>query len=123
MWRGARYAILLLAAACVPAHSGAMSSAQRPCHVAGDAKFAAPAGGASAICDAVERAIAAQAPKLQYSAEVQILSKSALKAKVMSDGREVAQQQLSVMDRNLNPDSIERFAKLLAEQVAKATRS
>ncbi len=46
-----------------------------------------------------------------------------MKATVHANGRQVADQQLSVMDRKLNPSSIERFAKALAVEVAKATKS
>jgi hypothetical protein len=119
MANGGLCAILLFAAFIAPGYASAMSNSQRPCQVAGEMKLPAKTGGSSAICDAVEQAIAARAPKLHYSAKVQVLSKSALKATVTSNGRTVAQQELSVMDRDLNATSIERFAKALAEQIAK----
>ena len=116
--------ILAIAASTMPSTaSSAMSEAPRPCQVLGGEKLPASTGGASGICDAIERAIAAEAPSVNYSAEVRILSHSAMKATVHVNGRQVADQQLSVMDRKLNASSIERFAKALAVEVAKASKS
>ena len=115
--------ILALAAIAVPSSACAMSEAPRPCTVIGGEKLPASTGGASGICDAIEKAIAAEAPNVNYRAEVRILSHSAMKATVHANGRQVADQQLSVMDRKLNASSIERFAKALAIEVAKASKS
>ena len=115
--------ILAIAASTLPSTASAMSEAPRPCQVLGGEKLPASTGGASGICDAIERAIAAEAPSVNYSAEVRILSHSAMKATVHVNGRQVADQQLSVMDRKLNASSIERFAKALAVEVAKASKS
>ena len=115
-------AILALAACAAPGGAAAMSETARPCHLIGGEKLPA-AIGASAICDVIEKAIAVQAPGMNYTAEVKILSHSAMKATVRSNGRQLADQQLSVMDRQLNASSIERFARALAEEVAKAAKS
>ncbi len=44
-----------------------MSGGPRPCQVLGGEKLPAATGGASGICDAIEKAIAAEAPKLTLS--------------------------------------------------------
>ena len=115
--------LFAIAASAVPSSACAMSEGQRPCQVLGGEKLPAATGGTSGICDAIEKAIAAEAPNVNYRAEVRILSHSAMKATVHANGRQVADQQLSVMDRKLNASSIERFAKALAAEVAKATKS
>ena len=46
-----------------------------PCRVIGGEKLPAEAGGADAICAAVQRAVAARAPGVRYSAEVRVLSR------------------------------------------------
>jgi hypothetical protein len=115
--------ILAIAASAVPSSASGMSEGPRPCQVLGGEKLPASTGGASGICDAIEEAIAAEAPNVNYRAEVRILSHSAMKATVHVNGRQVADQQLSVMDRKLNASSIERFAKALAVEVAKASKS
>jgi len=115
--------ILAIAASAVSSSACAMSGGPRPCQVLGGEKLPATSGGAIGICDAIEKAIAAESPHLNYRAEVRILSHSAMKATVHASGRQVADQQMSVMDRKLNPSSIERFAKALAVEVAKATKT
>src|SRR5438067_6924433 len=59
----------------------AMSApAPGPCRVIGAEKLPGQAGGANAICAAVERAVATKTPSLRYSAEIRVLSRSALAA-------------------------------------------
>ena len=92
----------------------------RPCRVLNGDKLPPESGGADAICSAIEHAIAAKAPKVRYTAEVRILSKSGLTVSVIANGKKLPDQNMSVMDRNLNPWAIQRFAEGLAEEVAKA---
>jgi hypothetical protein len=92
----------------------------RRCIVLNGDKLPPESGGADAICSAIEQAIAAKAPKVSYTAEVRILSKSGLSVSVIANGKKLPDQNMSVMDRNLNPWAIERFAEGLAEEVAKA---
>jgi hypothetical protein len=120
------YAWLLLFAAVsgVPASVCAMNSPQESaCHVVGAERLPKGAGGAAAICSAFERAIAAQAPGVQYTAEVRILSQWAIAVDVVADGHKLPEQKFSVSDRNLNPGSIERFANAVGEAVADARRT
>ncbi|MEA3058271.1 MAG: hypothetical protein QOF34_1086, partial [Sphingomonadales bacterium] len=65
----------------------APGQAQRPCRVSGADKLPAQAGGADAICAAIERAVAAGAPNVRYSADVRVLSKSSLAATLVVSGR------------------------------------
>jgi hypothetical protein len=102
-------------------------SAPRPetgsCKVVGGEKLPPEIGGANVICGAIEQAVARRVPKARYSAEVRILSKSGLKVKLVAGGHELPEQSFHVMDRNLNSQSIGRFADAIAELVANATKS
>ena len=98
-----------------------MSSAdvQSPhCRVVDAAKLPPESGGPAALCAAIERAVAARAPGVQYSAEVQVISASRLSAILTSEGRRLPKQNFASMDRDLSPSSFERFAAALAGQLA-----
>ena len=114
------FAGILASAAFVAASAPAMSAPHtRPCTVLNGEKLPPESGGADAICSAIEQAIAARAPKVRYTAEVRVLSKSGLSVTVVANGKKLPDQNMSVMDRNLNPWAIKRFAEGLAEEVAK----
>jgi hypothetical protein len=81
---------------------------QGPCRVTGAEKLPAEAGGAAAICAAVQRAIAAQAPR------------TALAANLETVGRRLPELRFSVSDRELNPQAIGHFADSVAEALAGA---
>lgn len=119
--------ILALAAALVSTGACAMSDshqgAQASCRVISGHKFVTAAGGAAAICEAIEKAFAARVPNMSYTAEVRVLSKSAVAADVVVNGRKLPEQNMSVSDRDLSASSIERFARSLAEETAKASKS
>jgi hypothetical protein len=114
-------AALIAFTACAPAMSAPQASG--PCRVLGGEKLPQETGGASAICAAIERAVASRAPTVRYSAEVRVLSKSALSAMLVANGRKLPEQQFAVSDRNLNPGAIERFAQAMAEEIAKAGKA
>jgi hypothetical protein len=94
--------------------------AQGPCRVTGAEKLPAEAGGAAAICAAVQQAVAAQAPNLRYSAEIRVLSRSALAVELQTNGRKLPELRFSVQDRNLNPLAIGHFADSVASALADA---
>jgi hypothetical protein len=108
------------AAACAPAMSA--SPAPVSCRVVQGEKLPAEVGGADAICSAIMRAIADRAPQVRYSAEVRVLSKSSIAVNIDVGARKLPEQHYSVMDRNLNPASIKRFAEAIAEQLADAVK-
>jgi hypothetical protein len=116
--------ILALAAALVSTGACAMTSppngAQGQCRVIGGEKLPSGTGGAAGVCAAIEKAVATHAPNVRYSAEVRVLSKSALAAKLVADGRDLPEQNFAVSDRDLGAGSIERFARALAEVVARS---
>jgi len=114
--------MLVLAATMAPASASAMSGSASPCHLVGAEKLPRDVGGGEAVCQAIQQAIAAQAPNLKYSVRVEVLSKSSVKATVELNGRRLPEQRISVMDRDLNLRSIERFAEKLADEAAKAAR-
>ena len=117
------FAGIIASAAVVAASAPAMSAPQaRPCRVVDAQKLPPQSGGATAICSAIEQAVAARAPKARYSAEVRVLSMSRLSVNVDVSGHKLAEQHYAVMDRNLNPSSIKRFAEAIADEIAKAAK-
>jgi hypothetical protein len=119
--------LAVLGAAAFATGACAMSAAEHSgkgqCTVIGAEKLPADVGGANALCAALERAIAAKTPGLRYSAEFRVASPSALIANLVVNGRKLPEQRFGVMDRNLNPGSVERFAQSLAVLVAGANKS
>ena len=120
-----RLSAIALAMALTAASSGAcaMSAPQLEaarCRVVGGDKLPQETGGAYALCLAIKEAVAARAPKLQYSAAVRVLSTSSLAATIkLADGRTLPEQRMATMDRALTKASIERFAQALASEMAK----
>jgi hypothetical protein len=111
---------LLLAALLVSPEAHAMKSPVR-CSVVGGEKLPSSTGGAHVICSEFEKAMAAAAPKLSYTARIEVLSSSRLAATLVVNGRELPKQNFAVMDRQLDRASIARFAAAVAAEAAKAS--
>jgi hypothetical protein len=101
-----------------PAMSVPASDAQPRCRLA-SSKLPG-AGGAQAICTAIERAITSRAPQARVSVEVHVLTPSMLAAAIVVNGRALPERRFAVTDRQLNPSSIQRFAESIATAVADA---
>jgi hypothetical protein len=99
----------------------AASDRSAGCRVVDEAKLPAAVGGSVALCRAVEKAVAARSPGLQYSAEVKVLSPSRLSARLMVGGRALPDQNFAVSDRDLNAVMIDRFAQSIAEALASSS--
>jgi hypothetical protein len=120
-----RIAAFIFLAAAMPAGAGAMSSSGAPlghCRVVAGGKLLAGSGGADALCAEIERAVAAAAPRAHYSAEIRAMPRARLSATLVVDGRTLPEQNFALMDRELGPDSMRRFAAALAAEVAKAAK-
>lgn len=102
--------------------SAPQKAGQGSCSVAGAEKLPKDTGGADGICAALDRAAAAKAPGVRYSAQFRVPSPSVLIASLTVNGRKLPEQRFGVMDRNLNPGSIERFAQSLATLLAEASK-
>jgi len=111
-------AMVLMSAAVFAAGAVAPSSGQPHCQVVGANKLPAASGGATALCAAVNRELARQAPGLAYHATIRVISPSRLSATVHVDSRTLPEQRFSSMDRPLAKSSFDRFAKAIAAQVA-----
>jgi hypothetical protein len=92
------------------------------CQVVGGEKLPAASGGSKAVCAEIERAVVQLAPKAHYSAQVTVLSKSRLAASLVVNGRTLPEQKFAIMDSDLNAGAIQRFARSLAAEVAKAVK-
>jgi hypothetical protein len=84
-------------------------------------KYLGSAGG-RALCAAIERAIAAKAPAARYQAEIKALSPTRLAAIMVVNGRTLPEHKFAVMDDELSPEAMQRFAHSLAADVAKAVK-
>lgn len=113
----------MLVAGTLPAGAVAMSApGQHHCRVIAGEKLPAASGGADAICTAIERAVAASAPDVRFSAEVKVVRPSMLATTLVVNGRTLPEQKFAVMDRDLNAASVKRFANSIAAAVAKAAK-
>lgn len=91
------------------------------CRVIGGGKLPAETGGPDALCKAVRAAAVKVAPGRRFSVEVTVLGRSALAARVtMAGGASLPEQKMAISDRGLTRGSIERFARALAGEVARA---
>jgi hypothetical protein len=122
--RGDFEAFIILLAVVAPSSIGARTLTSRPpahCRVVGEQKFLG-AEQEAALCDEIERAIAAAAPTATYTAEVKTLSSTRLAATLVVDGRMLPVQNFAVMDDTLKPASMKRFADSIAREVLAATK-
>ena len=92
------------------------------CQVVGDQMLPPSSGGGAAVCAEIEQAISSAAPNVAYTAEITVLSPSRLAAALVVNGRRLPEQRFAIMDRELNRGAIERFARSLAAEVAKAAK-
>ena len=92
------------------------------CQVVGGEKLPPASGGSKAVCAEIERAVAELAPRAHYTAEITVLSKSRLAATLVVNGRMLPEQKFAIMDSDLNAGAIQRFARSLAAEVAKAAK-
>ena len=93
------------------------------CKVVGGNKLPASSGGSQALCAAIAKAATAQAEAGRFSVEVRVAGSSSLAATLTTaDGRKLPEQRFAIMDRTLTKSSFERFAKALADEVARAGR-
>jgi hypothetical protein len=91
------------------------------CRVVDGNKLPAASGGSEALCAAIAKAAAAEAPNRRFSVEVRVLGNSSLAATVTTaDGRKLPEQRFAASDRDLTKSSFERFAKALAGEAARA---
>jgi hypothetical protein len=91
------------------------------CQVVAGEKYLAP-NGSRAICAEIARAIAAQAPGVRYRAEIRALSPSRLAGALIVNGRALPEHKFAVMDSDLSPAAVQRFAHSLAIAVADAAK-
>ena len=91
------------------------------CRVLGGEKLPADSGGSAALCAAIERAAASEAPGRRFSVEVRVLGQSSMAATLTTaDGRTLPEQKFQISDRGITRGSLERFAKTLVGEVARA---
>ena len=91
------------------------------CRIVGGDSLPADSGGSDALCAAIREAAAEQAPGRRFSVEVTVKGPSMLAATVTTaDGARLPEQKMAVSDRQLTRGSLERFAKALAGEVARA---
>lgn len=117
--------VLAMLAVVKPAGAFAMSAPARAngrCQVIAAEKLPADAGGAKAICDAIERAVAETSPNTRFSVDVKVVSRFMLATKIVVNGQALPEQKFAVSDKNLNSASIKRFANSIAAKISNAAR-
>ena len=118
------YIIATLMVASSTGSACAMNSPSPPqveCRVIGGDKLPAETGGPDALCAAIARAAAIEAPTSRFSVEVRVLGSASLAATLRTaDGTTLPEQRFAISDRNLTKGSLDRFAKALAGAVARA---
>ena len=115
--------VLICAVAVAPANGRAVSAKTLgSCRVIAGEKLLSAAGGASALCTQVQRAIATAAPKARYKAEVKVLPRSRLSTSLVVNGRALPDQKFAAMDSELTESVIRRFAEGIATAVADAAK-
>lgn len=121
-----KFALLLIAAAIGSTGAGAMTAVENGkhtrCEIVEGGKYLSPALGASSICSTIERTISAETPAATYSVKIKVLSPSRLAAALIVNGRALPEHKFAVMDRNLNIEAVQRFARALAADVAKSAK-
>ena len=91
------------------------------CRVVAGEKYLGASGGAT-LCREIEREIAVEAPSARYTVEIKALSPTRLGAVLVVNGRALPEHKFAVMDADLDLDSMKRFARSLAADVAKAVK-
>jgi len=92
------------------------------CEIVEGEKYLGGAIKAQTICSTIETAIAAQAPAAAYSVKVRVLSPSRLAGVLIVNGRALPEHKFAVMDSDLSPAAVQRFAHSLAVAVADAAK-
>ena len=119
--RGRIATILIFSAAlCSPLEAHALR-ANASCRVVAGEKYLGADGSAS-LCREIEQAIATQAPNASYTAEVTALSPTRLAARLTVNGKVLPEHKFAVMDAELGLESMKRFARALAGDIAKAVK-
>lgn len=119
--RGKIGGLAFVVGAALASYAGAVNSASPRCQVHDAGKLPVDTG-PEAICAEIERAVAAASPHAIYSVSVTVVSPSRLAAVATVNGRALPDQNFAVMDQNLNPGSVRRFAQSLAAEVAKLAK-
>jgi len=89
--------------------------------IAGEKYLRAPVGGGM-ICAEIERALATRAPGARVKTDVTVLSPSRLAATLVVNDRALPEHKFAVMDNDLSPEAVQRFARSLANAAADAAK-
>ena len=92
------------------------------CRITEGEKYLRAPVGSGMICAEIERAIAAQVPQARVRADLKVVSPSRLAATLVVNGRALPEHKFSVMDRDLSPEAVQRFARSLANAAADAAK-
>ena len=76
----------------------------------------------SSVCTEIQRVLAAEAPNVPVRAEITALSTSRLVARLKVNGKALPEHKFALMDGDLNPAAVQRFARSLALAVQEAVK-
>ena len=118
------YVLLTLTVASFTGSACAMTDSARrliDCQVVGGEKLPAALGGGDALCAAIVRAGAVNAPGQRFKVAVTVRGESSLSAILTTAAGEVLpEQHFRISDRGLTKGSLDRFAKTITSEVARA---
>ena len=93
----------------------------RRCTVVAGEKYLGP-GVRTTLCREIERAVGYAAPGARYSADISAQSPTRLSAALTVNGHKLPEHKFAVMDAGLSEEAIQRFARALAADIAKAAK-
>src|SRR6476469_7129927 len=94
----------------------------RHCEIVAGQKYLQGPMSGSSVCTEIQRVLAAEAPNVPVRAEITALSTSRLVARLKVNGKALPEHKFAVMDGDLNPAAVQRFARSLALAVQEAVK-
>lgn len=93
------------------------------CKVVNGEKLPAASGGATELCRALDRALAARDPKPRFTVQVRVEPRSVLTADVtLADGRTLPALHVAEMDRPVTKDTLDRFGRAIVDHATGGAR-
>jgi hypothetical protein len=123
--RGAIAAFVLGLVGTASAGAATMTHAPRAnthCRVVAGEKYLKAPINSAMICGDIARALAAQVPSARVEATVRVISPSRLAASLVVNGRALPEHKFAIMDSDLSPEAVQRFARSLAIAAADAAK-
>jgi hypothetical protein len=97
-------------------------NARAECRVVAGEKYLKAPINTDLICAEIKRAVADKAPGARVETAVRVISSSRLAAVLVVNGRALPEHKFAIMDSDLSPEAVQRFARSLATAAADAVK-